>query len=105
MTNLDTHAHHRQQRYAIPKPVCIIKGDQTHKGAILDISGSGAAIQLDAQLEDGTRIDLFMEGVGQIAAQVTRKLADGVAVEFDTGTAMGAAFLDALGRAINARQT
>ena len=74
-------------------------GDQTHKGAILDISASGAAIQLDAQLEDGTRIDLFMEGVGQITAHVARKLADGVAVEFNT--AMGAAFLDALSQAIN----
>ena len=104
MTNLDTHAHHRHQRYAIPTPVCIIMGDQTHKGKVLDISASGAAIQLDAQLEDGTRIDLVMEGVGQIAAQVARKLAEGVAVEFDTGTAMGAAFLDALGRAINAEQ-
>ena len=103
MTNLDTHAHHRHQRHAIPTPVCIMAGDQTHKGAILDISASGAAIQLDAQLEDGARIDLFMEGVGQIAAHVARKLADGVAVEFDT--AMGAAFLDALGRANNAKQT
>ncbi len=102
MTNLDTHAHHRHQRYAIPKPVCIMTGDQTHKGAILDISASGAAIQLDAQLEDGTRIDLLMEGVGQIAAQVARSLANGVAVKFDLDPGKEADFLDALGRAINA---
>lgn len=105
MTNLDTHAHNRRQRYAIPKAVSIMTGDQTHRGNVLDISASGAAIQLDVQLEEGTRIELSMEGVGRIAAQVARKVADGVAVEFDTGTAIGAAFLDALGRAINARQT
>lgn len=100
MTNLDTHAHHRHQRYAIPKPVCIMTDDQTHKGAILNISTSGAAIRLDVQLEDGTRVDLLIKGMGQIAAHVARKLADGVAVEFDT--AMGEAFLDALSQAINA---
>ena len=107
MTNLDTHAHHRHQRYAIPKPVCIMTGDQTHKGAILDISASGAAIRLDVQLldvqlEDGTRVDVLIEGMVQIAAHVARKLADGVAVEFDIDQAKEAAFLDALAQAINA---
>ncbi len=102
MTNLDSHAHHRQQRYAIPKPVCITTSDQTHKGAILDISASGAAIRLDVQLEDGTRVDLLIKGMGQIAAHVARKLDNGVAVEFDTDPAKEAAFLDALAQAINA---
>ncbi len=87
MTNLDTHAHHRHERFAIPTPVCIMTGDQTHKGAILDISASGAAIRLDVQPEDGTRVDLLIKGMGKIAAHVVRKLAVGVAVEFDTDPA------------------
>jgi hypothetical protein len=111
MTIRDTHAHHRQQRYAIPKPVSIATGGQTHKGGILDISASGAAIRLDVQLEDGTRVDLLIKDtrvdllikdMGQVAAHVARKLDDGVAVEFDTDPAKEAAFLDALAQAIDA---
>ncbi len=77
-------------------------GDQTHKGAILDISASGAAIRLDVQLEDGTGVEVLIEGMGRIAARVARKLADGVAVEFDIDQAKEAAFLDALAQLINA---
>jgi hypothetical protein len=102
MTIRDTHAHHRQHRYAIPKPVSITTGEQTHKGGILDISASGAAIRLDVQLEDGTRVDLLIKDMGQVAAHVSRKFADGVAVEFDTDPAKEAAFLDALAQAIDA---
>ena len=63
----------------------VVKGEE-YEGAVIDLSMSGAAFQMDVQIgvqpEVGTPVFLHIERVGRIPAKVVRPCINGFAVEF-----------------------
>ena len=52
---------------------------------LLDISGSGAALQSSVVLDNDTFVELHIEGVGNMEGRVARSYDGGFAVKFEVG--------------------
>ena len=73
----------QHKRYIANLPCRAILDRREIEGVGLDMSLSGAAIQLDEHPTPGTPIVLDIDDLGQIAAKVVRPITDGTAVEFN----------------------
>ena len=72
----------RHPRHRIEKSVRAKAGNREGAGKTRDISASGAALDVDMELEEDELIELDIEDVGFMASQVARPLDDGFAVRF-----------------------
>jgi hypothetical protein len=91
--NEDTAKPDDSRRYArLParSAVTIYDGERRRQGHVRDISGSGALLAMDSELEtldeppeEGRYIDMDIEDVSYLGGQVVRHLDDGFAVRFD----------------------
>ena len=76
----------RHERIKIDKTVTIRDGVAEHRGRVLDISSSGAAVSMnksDLHLEDDQDLELELEEIGVLSGNVVRALDDGFAMSFD----------------------
>ena len=84
--NPDTGEARRQPRYTVREPCRAIIDGREYTGAVVNMSVSGAATHLDVELEAepeiGTLIELDIKRIGTIHTRVVRPLIGGVAVEF-----------------------
>ena len=87
--NPDTGDMRRHPRYTVREPCRVIIESREYTGAVVDISVSGAAVHLDVELEAepeiGTIIELDVERIGTIRTRVVRPLIGGIAVEMIAG--------------------
>ena len=76
----------RQPRYTVREPCRAIIDGREYTGAVVNMSVSGAATHLDVELEAepeiGTLIELDIKRIGMIHTRVVRPLIGGIAVEF-----------------------
>ena len=84
--NRDPGDTRRQPRYTVREPCRAIIDRHEYIGAVVNMSVSGAAVHLDVELEAepeiGTTIELDIKRIGTIHTRVVRPLIGGVAVEF-----------------------
>ena len=73
----------RHPRIAVSKSVRATKDVKEYEGEIKDISASGAALVVDAELDDEDLVALDIENMSQLSGRVARLFDDGFAVEFD----------------------
>ena len=73
----------RHPRIAVSRPVRAKSGAREHRGATKDISGNGAALEIDAELEDENLVELDIEDMSRVSGRVARWFDDGFAIEFD----------------------
>jgi hypothetical protein len=74
----------RHPRYRVAKRVRATTGELEHEGVLLNISGSGAAIEPGAEVERGDEVELDIEDIGALPGRVVRSVEDDLfAVEFD----------------------
>jgi len=77
----------RHPRLVISKSVRAIAVNVKTTGMLVDISASGAAIDLDGELDtypdDETEIELEIDDISPLAGYVARSFEEGLAVEFD----------------------
>ena len=78
----------RDPRYVYDKPVRM-QSDNGHdvavaEGKVHDVSMSGVAVSMDVSLvENGQFINMHIEGLGQVAGNVTRVYEGGAAIAFN----------------------
>ena len=76
----------RHLRRSVKQPCTAYLEDGEHIGAVVNMSVSGAAIhldiELDAELEPETIVELQVQRIGRIRTRVVRPLVGGMAVEF-----------------------
>ena len=76
----------RHVRCTVYEPCSVVVEGKKYRGAIVDMSVGGAAIQLDVHLEvqpgADTPVALRIDRIGKIPARVVRPLKDGIAVEY-----------------------
>ena len=73
----------RHRRIAVSRRVRAKSGAREHEGLTKNISVSGAALELDAELEDEDLVELDIEDMSRLSGRVARWFDDGFAVEFD----------------------
>lgn len=74
----------RYPRYRVKKGARTRSETHEHRGAVRDISASGAAIEPKAGMQQGEPVEVDIEDVGVFTARVTRVPDDDIfAVEFD----------------------
>lgn len=76
----------RHERVKLDRAVTVRDGAETHDGTLVDISSSGAAINLDDddfQFDSDQDLELDMEDFGILTGSVVRMLDDGFAMAFD----------------------
>ena len=73
-------------RYTVREPCSTTVENHEHLGAVVNMSVAGAAVYLDVELEaepeTGTTIELEIQRIGTIRTRVVRPLIGGIAVEF-----------------------
>lgn len=78
----------RPTRYPYHKPAQGRFGDTAFQGSIDNVSTSGAAVSLgdtDINVDNGTFVDMHVEGLGHVQGSVARSYEGGFAIEFDEG--------------------
>ena len=73
----------RHARLTISKQVRAVAGKELRVGVTLDISASGAALELEADFDEEERVELDIEDLSPLSGTVARSYDDGFAVEFD----------------------
>lgn len=80
----------RFDRITLNSAVTVFDGERRREGRVCDISGCGARVSMNSELEaldgppeKGRYIDMDIENVKYIGAQVVRQALDGFAVRFD----------------------
>ena len=74
--------HRAHPRHQIKKLVRARAGDRQGEGHTRDISASGAALDIDLEVEVDEKLELDIEDVGFLASEMARNLDDGFAVRF-----------------------
>ena len=96
----DGSEHRRYVRCTCYEPCRVSVDGQDHEGAVVDMSMGGAAIELDvhldAHIDVGTPVSLYIERIGRIPTTVVRSLVDGIAVEFRIDRDKGGHLVSAL---------
>jgi hypothetical protein len=73
----------RHRRVSVSKPVQAKTNSLQIQGSVTDISASGAALNVDAKVENESQVELDIEDLSPLAGTVARSYDDGFAVEFD----------------------
>ena len=73
----------RHPRVAIARQVSAKFDRKVHNGEVKDISASGAALAMQAEIEEDGFVELSIEDVSPVSGFVARSFEDGFAVEFD----------------------
>ena len=86
MTEVNGADRRRHVRYTVYEPCIAMVGSQEYSGAVVDMSVSGAMVQLEIQLDAQpalyTLMQLQIDGIGRLSARVVRSRIGGVAVAF-----------------------
>ncbi len=72
----------RHKRMKVANAAQAIVNDEAQNVQIRDVSAGGASIEIDHDLETDDTVELQIEDVGELNAQVSRSLDDGIAVRF-----------------------
>ena len=73
----------RHPRLTISRQVRAIAGEALREGVTLDISASGAALELEAGFDEDDLVELDIEDLSPLTGTIARSYDDGIAVEFD----------------------
>lgn len=73
----------RHRRVNVSKSVQAKTESQQYKGSVKDISVSGAALSVEAEVEEDSQVELDIEDLSPLSGIVARSYDDGFAVEFD----------------------
>ncbi len=73
----------RHQRVNVAKTVRAKSGDEEREGLVRDISAGGAALEIEADWEDGAFAEVDIDDLVSVSGHVTRTFDDGFAIEFD----------------------
>jgi hypothetical protein len=77
----------RPNRYPYHRPAQGRYGGQAFEGAVENVSATGAAIALGeagVMVDNGTFVDMHVEGLGHLSGRVARTYDGGFAVQFDS---------------------
>lgn len=84
MAESDNDAERRRHpRVSISRPAHAKSGDDEREALVRDISAGGAALEVEADWEDGDYTEINIDDLSPLGGYVTRTFDDGVAVEFD----------------------
>lgn len=84
MAASDTDADKRRhQRVNVAKTVRAKSGEDERQGLVRDISAGGAALEIEADWEDGDYAEVDIDDLMSVSGHVTRTFDDGFAIEFD----------------------
>ena len=78
----DPRNHRRHPRLPIARSVRAVQGGAEHEGSLTDISLSGAAVKMDADIDDERLVALHIADMSIVHGQVARSFDDGFAIEF-----------------------
>ena len=73
----------RHRRVSVSKFVQARTESRQYQGSVTDISAGGAALSVDAVVEDESQVELDIEDLSPLSGIVARSYDDGFAVEFD----------------------
>ncbi len=80
----------RHERFALDRGAQVRDGERRRRGRLRDISGGGAAMAMESELErfdqdlsNGDFVEVDVEGLMPMQGQVARTFDDGLAVAFD----------------------
>ena len=73
----------RHRRVAVSKSVQAKTESRQYDGSVRDISAGGAALNVEAEVEHESEVELDIEDLGPLLGTVARLYDDGFAVEFD----------------------
>lgn len=73
----------RHQRYPLRKKVRAKTAGREFQGEVKDISGSGAALTADINLENNQFVELHVEHLDPLPGHIVRTYEKGFAVKFD----------------------
>ena len=73
----------RHRRVSVSKSVQAKTDSRNIEGSVTDISAGGAALCVDAEVEDESPVELDIEDMSPVSGTVARSYDDGFAVEFD----------------------
>ena len=73
----------RHRRVSVSKFVQARTESRQYQGSVKDISAGGAALSVDAVVEDESQVELDIEDLSPLSGIVARSYDDGFAVEFD----------------------
>jgi hypothetical protein len=84
MAASDTDADKRRHpRVNVAKTARAKSGDDEREGVVRDISAGGAALEIEADWEDGAYAEIDIDDLTSLSGHVTRTFDDGFAIEFD----------------------
>lgn len=75
------------RRWIINETVEIVVGDKAYDFEVTDVSGGGARIVADVELEAGMKVVLQLPGPLHLPAKVVHKQAGGAGIQFEIGVA------------------
>lgn len=79
----DTSGHKkRRPRHKIKRPVRASGNGVERDGHVRDISGSGAALEIESAWDDDDLLDLDIDDIGEMSGRVARSFDDGIGVRF-----------------------
>ena len=73
----------RHRRVSVAKSVQARTDSRQIQGSVKDISASGVALSVDAEVENESQVELDIEDLSPLSGTVARSYDDGFAVEFD----------------------
>ena len=73
----------RHRRVRVSKSFQAKTESRRYQGSVKDISAGGAALSVDAEVEDEVQVELDIEDLSPLSGIVARSYDDGFAVEFD----------------------
>ncbi|MDP6788287.1 MAG: PilZ domain-containing protein [Rhodospirillales bacterium] len=73
----------RHRRVRVSKPVQAKTDSRQIEGSVTDISAGGAALNVDAEVDGESQVELDIEDMSPLSGTVARSYDDGFAVEFD----------------------
>jgi hypothetical protein len=72
----------RLPRHRIQKPVRASGKGVARDGNVRDISGSGAALDIDPAWDEDELLDLDIDDIGEMSGRIARSFEDGIGVRF-----------------------
>ena len=73
----------RHRRISVSKSVQAKTESRQYKGSVKDISAGGAALSVEAEVDEESQVELDIEDLSPLLGTVARTYDDGFAVEFD----------------------
>jgi c-di-GMP-binding flagellar brake protein YcgR len=73
----------RHRRVSLSKSVQAKTDSRQYEGSVKDISASGVALNVDAEVDEESQVELDIKDLSPLSGIVARSYDDGFAVEFD----------------------